>query len=179
MKQFLLIALIILPSTIFANSAATSHSPKVLLGWSFFNFVILFGLAGYKLKGTFTNMFNKKREEIKAIYTQAMEKQKNAQLERDNLQMEIANLSNFEDKVMKETIGNTLKFKEHYKKEIDEKIVRVQHESEQKIETTKKNGSEDVKKELLESVIVDVKEMLAADASLKKKVSEKILSNIG
>ena len=177
--KILAIIISFLPALLLANSAETAHTPKEILGWSFFNFIILFGVLGYFLKSKLTAMFNLKREEIKAIYTQAMAKQKHAQKGRDNLQTEIANLSNFEDKVMKDTISNTLKFKDHYKTEIDEKIVRVEHESELKIQTTRVNESENVKRELLKTVITDVKQKLEGDSGLKNKVTQKILQNIG
>ena len=138
MIKLLTILLTLLPVIVYASSGETAHSPKELLGWSFFNFILLFGALGYFLKGKLSALFNKKQDEIKVIYSQAMEKQKHAQKERDNLQMEIANLSNFEDKVMKDTIGNTLKFKDSYTKEIDEKIIRVEHESSLKVENIKK-----------------------------------------
>jgi F0F1-type ATP synthase membrane subunit b/b' len=107
-----------------------------------------------------------------------MEKQKQAQRERDSYQMEIANLSSFEDKVMKETIGNTVKFKESYKKEIDEKIARVQKESEAKIRNTKASGEDQVKQQLIDAVIADTKSSMNSDAQLKAKVTTNLLNNI-
>lgn len=179
MMKIFTIIISLIPAVLIASSGETSHTPKEILGWSFFNFIILFGVLGYFLKGKLTNLFNQKREGIKAIYTQAMAKQKHAQKERDNLQLEISNLSQFEDKVMKDTISNTLKFKDHYSTEIDEKIARVEHESELKIQTTRSNQTENVKKELLDAVILDVKAKLEGDLSLKEKVTKKILQSIG
>lgn len=179
MRNSIIVLLVMTP--LLAQASGGHMSPeraKTLMYWSIFNFVIFAGALTYILRGKLVSLFNSKRDEVQAIYTQAMEKQKQAQRERDSYQMEIANLSSFEDKVMKETIGNTVKFKESYKKEIDEKIARVQKESEAKIRNTKASGEDQVKQQLIDAVIADTKSSMNSDAQLKAKVTTNLLNNI-
>ncbi len=179
MRQTFLIALLLITSAANASSMHMSHEKAVkLISWSAFNFTILVIAFIYLFKNKLIESFNNKREEIQAIYTQSLEKKREAEKARENYQARLSNLTSFEDGVMKETISNTVKFKDHYKEEIDQKIERVKKDSLAKIEATKKLGEERIRQELMDSLIADTKSTLNANPELKGKVTKKILQSI-
>jgi F0F1-type ATP synthase membrane subunit b/b' len=180
MKNILFLVMALFATSLLGSEhGSEGMSAGRTLFWNFFNFAVFFVGVFYVFRQKLTIFFADKRENIEAIYTQAMEKQKAAQAEKDRMQSEITNLSLFEDKVMKDTISNTLKFKEQYKLETDAKIERAKKESENKIEATFKNGVNEIKKELMSSVIDDVEELVTKDQTVKNRVTQKIVGMIG
>jgi F-type H+-transporting ATPase subunit b len=169
---------LIITSAAHAASKGTHHASIKDLMWPAINFSILFGFIGWKLKGALKTYFKNNADLVKELFEKAKNSHAGAKNLKDEFQSKIANLSVVEDKVMKGTITDVLRFKQESTKDTDERIERLRQDSVNRIEHEKVSGLREIEKDLVENVIGATKDKVNSDSDFRRKVSENLLNQI-
>lgn len=143
-----------------------------------FNFILLFGLIGWKLKGTISDAFTKRAEDVETHYIMAEEKDKEAQIKLDMFTDKIANLEQARAKILKNAQNDVKNFEKEFKKEIDESIERAQKESLSRLSSEKNEMLRDLSQQLLENVISKTKSSIVEGDGYRQKATEKLLNQV-
>jgi len=178
MKLVIILSLLI--EVAYANEGGShdSHVGASSLISSFVNLGLLLSFMVWKLRTPMRNMFNKKAEDIKTLIDRSESKAKEAEMlmqaqakKMAGADEEVKNIENGTDAFIKS-------FEDTYNKEVDERIVHLKLDAEQKIEAEKKDMITALNTSLLDQVIASTKKSLNADASLSSDASKKLLERI-
>ena len=145
---------------------------------AFFNFGVLVGLLVWKLKDPISNYFKEKSSEIKTTLTRADQLAKEAEEKLSTQKKRLAQLD--EDlKNLETQKKNQIKtFEETYKKEVDERIVRLQKEVASRVETEKREEVQKLNNSILNLVIKGAKDKVAHDPDLRDKATRKLVEGV-
>jgi len=175
-----LVALITLVDTIYANGSDASHSAGHVseLMWPAVNFIILASLLVWKVKGPLREMFEKNANEVKYIFEHAEKADKEASIKLSALQKKIENFEGEKSKLCKSAESEADDFIQKAQRESEEYIKRLQSDSKSKLEYEKTAGIAKLEENLIDEVIAKTKSKIATRSDLSDKISKKLVSQI-
>lgn len=171
-----LLFLLLLSTDVFA--AATGTGTIADLKWGAFNFVLLFGFLGFKLKKPLKDMFDKNAEEVTSLYSYAEKKDKEAQIRLDECKKKVANLENEKKKIIKDAEVSAEDFSKQHTSDTDDLIKAFRVDADARIEGEKAQMAKNLNASLLDEVINKVKASVNSNSDLKDKATKKLLSQI-
>lgn len=156
------------------NVFAAGGGPSDLLP-AFLNFAILFSFLFWKLKTPLSGYFSSKSDEVKTILERANVKAKEAEMMMQMQKKKIDGMNDEINKIKSDVDSQIQEFQSAYKKEIDERIVRLKEDASTKVEAERKQQMNSLSENILNTVISKTKTILKNDKNLAESATKKVL----
>jgi len=165
-----------------ASDEATKGAHHVVsvfdLRWQAFNFIVMFGFLGWKLKRPMLNFFKENAQKIKQIYEHVAEKQREAESKYNLYVKKLEDLITEREKILSDAKVDVERLKKSIDHETEQTIAKLQKESEIRLAMEKQLLIKKINDEVLEKIIENTKGMMKTDSKNKKSFEEKVLKSI-
>ena len=148
------------------------------LFWPFVNFSILLILAVWKLRKPLSKSFTNNAEAVQQLFSHAEEKDKSAQAKYDNFKQKMDNLQANSKSILDEAKETVTTFEKDMDKNLAETKLRIEKECKDRLENDKQKLLLEARTEILESVLVTTKELVASNKAHKNKIEDNLLKNM-
>ncbi len=182
MRNLKLLLLLVIPYIAIASGGGEGEVHHVAsvkdVIWPAFNFCVLFGFLGWKLRNPVRKAFTRNAEIVEEIYVQA-EKEANEAAAR--IEMVQAKMDSFEK--VREEIEQTLNkeyetFSQKIEDDTHNQISKMKSDNVQKVEYEKLQLTQDLNAEIIDQIIEKTKSTIAHDEKLRSNVTSKLLSGL-
>ncbi len=142
------------------------------------NVGILFAVLIYVTKDKLRNYFITKSEEVANTIERADLKSKEAQVMLDHQKTKMAGIETEVKNIHAQAEAEVVAFEANLSKETSDKLNKLGHDSEAKINADKKQMMDELNAELLQQVITKTKSTIKSNKDYQSKVSSKMLQGL-
>jgi F0F1-type ATP synthase membrane subunit b/b' len=163
----------------FAEEEAAHHEPSIFdLKYPTLNFIVLFGLLGWKLKKPLSAMFDKKADDIKTLMNSAEKQSKDAEERLNQFTSKIKNLESEIIQINADYDNDTVSFAKIHQDETQTSIARMQRDIQNKLESEKKEMLDELNHEMVSQVVAKAKNQIETNSDFKNKATLKIMNEL-
>lgn len=175
--RFIQLLALLAPSVIFA-AGSTGHGSATDLIPSFVNVIVLAGLLIWKAGPFVVSYFNNQAHEVDTVMRRAETKAKEASQMMAITSKKMSESDNEINQLKTNAKVQIDQFEANYKKEVNEKIDRLNKDALLKIEAEKKSLTDSVNELLVTEVVSKTKSKISASKDLKESSTQKILKDL-
>ena len=178
-KYSILFSNILSVAVAYGNEETVHHEPSVFdLKYSTLNFIVLFGLLGWKLKKPLSQMFDKKSEDIRTLMSSAEKQSKDAEERLKQFSAKIKNLDSELVQINAEYDTDAVSFSKFQHEETQTSIARMKRDLQNKLEGEKKELMDEINHEMISKVIAKTKNEIGTSAEHRKNATQKIITEL-
>lgn len=142
------------------------------------NFIVLFGFIGWKIKTSISQAFTRNSEEVASLYTIAEQKDKEAEIKLQMFRKKLDEIESTKRKIFDNSMNDLKKFETTYQKEVEDIKARMKNDTDNRIESERKEQIMKLNATLLDQVIMKTKSAISSNEESRKKVTEKLLARV-
>ena len=142
------------------------------------NFAIFIGILYWALKKRFRDYFSNYRGRIATLYEQTQIKKKKAERAMNECQEKMRSVSKETSQILTQAEKDASVFGREYQNEVKNKIEKFSVDSRARLKTEGVSLLDQLKRELLDSVLSKAKSSLDGDASLKSKITANLTRDL-
>jgi F-type H+-transporting ATPase subunit b len=161
------------------TQSGAHHDVSVFdLKWPAFNFIVMFGFLGWKLKSPILGFFKENAQKIKQIYEHVAEKQREAEMKYNLYVKKLEDMISEREKILSDAKADVERLQKSINHETELAIVKIQKESEIRLAMERQMMIKKINEEVLEKIISNTKSMIKAEPKNKKSFEDKVLKSI-
>lgn len=139
------------------------------------NFLLFFAILFFKGKKLIVNIFAGRTKRIQDFYDHTDAKYKEACIRLKNMQEKIKNIESDKKRIHREAEKELVTFSEEYKNEVVKKIKKMENDAWDTLEAEKRAVFSNMKEELLEMMVLRVRENVKSNSEYRQKIAHKML----
>jgi F-type H+-transporting ATPase subunit b len=148
------------------------------LRWPAFNFIIMFGFLGWKLKAPILGFFKENSQRIKQIFEHVAEKQREAEMKYNLYVKKLEDMITEREKILSDAKADVERLQKSINHETEQTITKMEKESEIRLAMEKQVMIKKINEEVLEKIISNTKSMIKTESKNKKNFEDKVLKSI-
>lgn len=172
--------LLLIPTLAFAaGSGGAHHEPSVKdVLWPAFNFCLLFGFLGWKMRKPLSKSFTRNAEMVEETYIQAEKDSNEAAGRIEEVQTKMNSFDSVREGLVHELKDELSDFRARSTEETKLQISKMKSDNVQKIDYEKLQLTQELNAEIVDQIISKTKETIANDSKLRSDVTGKLIAGL-
>lgn len=179
-RALVLMTIFVTPVLLFASSSAGEvHHPSIKdLVWPAFNFVVLFGFLGWKLKKPITENFTRYATDIATIYERAAGKHHEAIVKKETYQKKLSQVEKEKEKILADAHADAEIYRKKMSEETQAHFSKMQIDMQRKLESEYDSMVRVINEELVNAIVASVKKDVRDHKDHQKSATGNLLAQV-